>query len=712
MDLREPEIRFLAGHSLSRIWEQVSSTRLLRISLFLFSILGFTHSAAALRFLNGILECDGHSRSWLNELAALTCKGSAARSFSSLTPHQREKLIELYAYSPFPLFRRAVQSLRLYYLYKTYEGPLGFQLTDHPGKDGDPYKVTRIDLPEFKTHLVYDQRTTSLQGDLDYIIVGSGPGGSVAAAEICDRGRKALILDRGGFFMPGSREARNDPVFLKNGGLQMNRRGDIIIGAADVVGGGSSVNLDLAFLPTADICKPYFEDWRRQGLLGSGSNAVWTPEELEQTSRLMETRLRLWTPGETDINPNNDILRRGADAHGSSWYHQMLSLRPADIASSAGGNDYHKTSAVETFLLPAMDSRRDHPLTLLSCAKVKRILTKRIQGQRMAVGVEFTLQQAPEREAVYSNLYPDLKIPVGKTIRVYAKHVILSGGAIGSTAILNRSGFKHPMHGRGLVTHPCLPLIAIFPERVNIAEGLPSSVYVDHYTGDDLSLRSKLQETWHSFLLETSLYPPQRFAVMLPGDARGVCQGMQRFNHVAGLAIVFFDEVDLDNRLRISAKRIAFDYELTDQDRQRYVYAIAESLRIMLKAGAQEVYLPFGRHHLPRALRNSPGAHTEGPFVSILRSLEEVDIFESDFHWKPNTTWLYGGHLMGSNRIGSDPEKSIIDLDHAVRGWQNLYVVDSSVFPDSLGVNPAISTYVIAHLWAQRHFRKEEYDGA
>ena len=67
---------------------------------------------------------------------------------------------------------------------------------------------------------------------------------------------------------------------------------------------------------------------------------------------------------------------------------------------------------------------------------------------------------------------------------------------------------------------------------------------------------------------------------------------------------------------------------------------------------------------------------------------------------------------MGSNRIGSDPEKSIIDLDHAVRGWQNLYVVDSSVFPDSLGVNPAISTYVIAHLWAQRHFRKEEYDGA
>lgn len=49
------------------------------------------------------------------------------------------------------------------------------------------------------------------------------------------------------------------------------------------------------------------------------------------------------------------------------------------------------------------------------------------------------------------------------------------------------------------------------------------------------------------------------------------------------------------------------------------------------------------------------------------------------------------GHPMGTCRMGRDPETSVTAPDGSVWGHEGLYVVDASVFPSSLGINPALT---------------------
>jgi len=49
--------------------------------------------------------------------------------------------------------------------------------------------------------------------------------------------------------------------------------------------------------------------------------------------------------------------------------------------------------------------------------------------------------------------------------------------------------------------------------------------------------------------------------------------------------------------------------------------------------------------------------------------------------------------------MGRDPERSVVDARLKMHGMDNIWVVDGSVFPTSLGVNPQLSIFGLAH-WA------------
>ena len=71
--------------------------------------------------------------------------------------------------------------------------------------------------------------------------------------------------------------------------------------------------------------------------------------------------------------------------------------------------------------------------------------------------------------------------------------------------------------------------------------------------------------------------------------------------------------------------------------------------------------------------------------------------------WEPSRVGVFTAHQMGGCRMGDDPGDSVVrseDLRHHTLG--NLYVIDGSVFPTSLGVNPQESIYGLARLMATR----------
>src|ERR1044072_901839 len=47
-----------------------------------------------------------------------------------------------------------------------------------------------------------------------------------------------------------------------------------------------------------------------------------------------------------------------------------------------------------------------------------------------------------------------------------------------------------------------------------------------------------------------------------------------------------------------------------------------------------------------------------------------------------------GWHLLGTARMGDDPERSVVDRDLQAHDVPNLFVADGSVFVTSAGVNP------------------------
>jgi choline dehydrogenase-like flavoprotein len=65
---------------------------------------------------------------------------------------------------------------------------------------------------------------------------------------------------------------------------------------------------------------------------------------------------------------------------------------------------------------------------------------------------------------------------------------------------------------------------------------------------------------------------------------------------------------------------------------------------------------------------------------------------------------LFTAHQMGGCGMGRDPERSVVTPDLRLRAHENVCVVDGSVFPSSLGVNPQLTIFALAH-WAAGHVR-------
>lgn len=66
----------------------------------------------------------------------------------------------------------------------------------------------------------------------------------------------------------------------------------------------------------------------------------------------------------------------------------------------------------------------------------------------------------------------------------------------------------------------------------------------------------------------------------------------------------------------------------------------------------------------------------------------------------------YGGHHIGTTRMGSDPRTSVVDSTCTVHGVRNLHVASAAVFPTSSQANPTLTVVAVA-LRLARHIAKQ-----
>jgi choline dehydrogenase-like flavoprotein len=111
--------------------------------------------------------------------------------------------------------------------------------------------------------------------------------------------------------------------------------------------------------------------------------------------------------------------------------------------------------------------------------------------------------------------------------------------------------------------------------------------------------------------------------------------------------------------------------------------------------------------------------------ADIMTVREAVRLFAADisgsgigvFDYDPEAIELemsrygaYGGHHLGTARMGTDPRTSVVDADCRIHGLDNLYVAGGAVFPTSSQANPTLTIVALAVRLAA-HLRSRPRDG-
>ncbi|CAN5420240.1 hypothetical protein BH09MYX1_BH09MYX1_51540 [soil metagenome] len=232
--------------------------------------------------------------------------------------------------------------------------------------------------------------------------------------------------------------------------------------------------------------------------------------------------------------------------------------------------------------------------------------------------------------------------------------------------------------GRRTFLHPVVASAGVYSEEIRPFVGAPQSCASHEFAhrGADIG-----------YFLEAVPWYPAIAAAVLPGFGAEHAHGMTLSPHLAlHIAITidgFHDDVVGGTvRLRPSGMPL-LDYELTDRQWETFRDAQKKLAEMQLASGATTVL----------TLHDPPAA------LTAMRDLHRIDAKPYDVGTVP----IFSAHQMGGCAMGDDPSRSVVrstDLRHHT--ITNLHVVDGSVFPTSLGVNPQESIYGLARLMATR----------
>ena len=428
-----------------------------------------------------------------------------------------------------PKVAKAAAFLRRFYLYVLYSAP---------STDRIIHQTDQI-YPE--SHIRLEQETLTFDGeDVDYLIIGSGPSGSLIASQLAQAGfKKILLIDAGPFIKPGSINSEYDTELMESFNQRFTASGGIAIRNGRVIGGGTTVNIDLAFSPLLPSIKNTLTRWIKQDRIPSyfvhqnGEDFGVIHNVYEWVRKSIGTRAVDYQ----EINPNNLILLKG---YPSSVPYELNAKKPSD---QKGG--ILKVSAVDAFLWPAMN-KYPQALQVVSNLQVSNL---KLSGSQVTEIIVKPIQTAA-KTYIFADPH-NLNLDPTKTYKIKAKTIILAAGAMGSAEVLLRSNISNNHIGKGLIMHPSIGVLGIFPQPIFNTEGLLAAVYAPSMPLSD------------GYFFESMSADPGFIASIHPGMKDHINENISQFAHIGGFGVMLVDTVTHDNRVFIDdAGQIQVDYKL------------------------------------------------------------------------------------------------------------------------------------------------------
>jgi choline dehydrogenase-like flavoprotein len=485
-----------------------------------------------------------------------------------------------------------------------------------------------------------DARTDVLDGEADFVVVGSGAGGGAAARVLARSGARVIVLEEGPLVPTGMLGPLLSPsmatLFRNQGKQAAFGRAATPILQGRCVGGTTFVNSAIVWR----IPGKMLAAWRDQ--LG----VAWDEAALDRASAIIEDEMSVRPVVEGVTAGRQDtLLRDGARAAGveSRFIHRYESnCRGSARCLHGCPNDAKQSTAINYLRRAIADGA-----TVASNARVERVL---LDGNR-AVGVRVRAS--------------------GRAIDVRARRaVVVAASAVQSPNLLRRSGIRGRAVGERFMAHPGTTVMGIYPDKVNAWRGASQGHEVIGWR-DSLGIKC-----------ESINVPPEVVAARLPGVGARLAGRIEKLDHVAAWAIAV--KAETEGRVRPSllfGDRVS--YSLVDRDVERFRQGMKKLAELHFLAGAREVI---------------PGVFG---VPDVLTSPDQLSAYDSA-PLDPRAYNLVMTHLFGGCVAGRDPSTSVVDETLKVHGVDRLFVMDASVFPSNTGVNPQHGIMALAWVAAEK----------
>ncbi len=506
----------------------------------------------------------------------------------------------------------------------------------------------------------------------DFIIVGSGFGGAVAACRLAQAGQRVLVLERGRRWDENTYPSVTNKDWIydikeperQNGWMDIRWFSDMAVVQGAGVGGGSLIYANVSVPPPDATFRTGWPD---------GIDANELEPFVAEVGRMLEVseipenqRTRRW-----------GFVERGAEALGHSARFRSL---PLAVQFDTG---YNPDSLEDPHDERHAVSRENNAgvkqktcIHLGECdmgckVKAKNTLDLNYLALAAAKGAEIRplhlVSHVEPSGAGWRVHYDEIVEEKRRTDWIEAKHVVLAAGSLGSTEIMLRSELSDVSArlGYGWSANGDFLTPAISDENANPTFGPTISACIDHTDGavygehifiQDGGMPNLLRTTvgnWHSRL-------PKRW------QRRTQC---------------LMDRV-----------------------------ADSQPLECIMPWFAQGIDASDGRLHLRRRFFGMLGrrrlrldwdiAHSESTINAIVKAHKELARATGG---KPlvSPTWmllrdLITPHPLGGCNMADNRDRGVVDHAGRVFGAEGLYIVDGSIVPRAIGRNPSRTIAALA----------------
>ena len=482
-------------------------------------------------------------------------------------------------------------------------------------------------------------------GEVDYVVVGSGAGGAVAAAALARGGAKVALVEKGAWcdpqHYPYSVYGTLHHLFDDWGSQVTRGRAIWPIVQGQCVGGSTVINSAICVRTPEDI----FAQWEREhGISGLRDSVLRHEESLEH--ELSATPVPDASAGRANHLAMYGATQLGYESHVITRYVKGCQGTGQCLQGCRGGNK----QSLNITLIPEV---LRHGGEVVSCAPVGRVL---FEG-RQAVGVSGRFRDPGTRRS-------------GGAFQLRArKGVLIAASVTWSSVLLRQSGVSLPALGKFFRSHPGSGTFGVYDEPVDMNIGATQGWASTAFRNEP------------GLKLETLSLPPEMVASRLSGGGTALVKKLSEYRHLA-LWVMAVRAESVGEIRRGFFGRPVVHYELNPADMDRMRKGLAVVARTHFAAGAKRV-IP-GVYGLPYSI---------GP--------DEVKLLEEG----PLDPRAYIGvmsHLFGGCVMGKDPASSVVDDSGRVHGYKGLVVCDASVIPSNLGVNPQHTIMGLARTFAER----------